>query len=158
MDRKHLRFMDLAGRISQEKMHAGEGGPFGAIIVRDDEIIGQGWNQVTSQCDPSAHAEIVAIRNACSALGTFSLKGANIYTSCEPCPMCLAAIWWARLESIYYANTREDAARIGFDDAEIYREVGRNLTERQIPMIRCESRVAAVAFEDWVKKEDKIPY
>ena len=158
MDPKHLRFIDLAGQISQEKMHAGEGGPFGAIVVRDNEIIGQGWNQVTSQCDPSAHAEIVAIRNACSALGTFSLKGANIYTSCEPCPMCLAAIWWARLESVYYANTREDAARIGFDDAEIYREVGRNLAERQIPMIRYESRVAALAFEDWAKKEDKIPY
>ena len=150
--------MDLAGQISQEKMRAGEGGPFGAIIVRGDEIIGQGWNQVTSQCDPSAHAEIVAIRNACSALGTFSLEGANIYTSCEPCPMCLAAIWWARLESVYYANTREDAARIGFDDAEIYREVGRNLAERQIPMIRCKSRVAALAFEDWATKEDKIPY
>ena len=158
MDPKHLRFMDLAGQISREKMRAGEGGPFGAIIVRNDEIIGQGWNQVTSQCDPSAHAEIVAIRNACSALGTFSLEGANIYTSCEPCPMCLAAIWWARLESVYYANTREDAARIGFDDAEIYREVGRKLAERQIPMIRCESRVAALAFEDWATKEDKIPY
>ncbi len=150
--------MDLAGQISQEKMHAGEGGPFGAIIVRDDEIIGQGWNQVTSQCDPSAHAEIVAIRNACSALAAFSLERANIYTSCEPCPMCLAAIWWARLESVYYANTRQDAARIGFDDAEIYREVGRNLADRQIPMIRCKSRVAALAFQDWTKKEDKIPY
>ena len=158
MDPKHLRFMDLAGQISQEKMRAGEGGPFGAIIVRDDRIIGQGWNQVTSQCDPSAHAEIFAIRNACSALATFSLERANIYTSCEPCPMCLAAIWWARLESVYYANTRQDAARIGFDDAEIYREVGRNLADRQIPMIRCESRVAALAFQDWTKKEDKIPY
>ena len=150
--------MDLAGQISQEKMHAGEGGPFGAIVVRDNEIIGQGWNQVTSQCDPSAHAEIVAIRNACSTLETFSLEGANIYTSCEPCPMCLAASWWARLESVYYANTREDAARIGFDDAEIYREVGRNLTDRQIPMIRCESRAAALAFQDWAQKEDKVPY
>ena len=158
MDSKHLRFMDLAGQISQEKMHAGEGGPFGAVIVLDDEIIGKGWNQVTSQCDPSAHAEIVAIRNACSTLGTFSLEGANIYTSCEPCTMCLASIWRARLQSVYYANTREDAARIGFDDEEIYREVGRSLAERQIPMIRCESRVAALAFEDWAKKEDKIPY
>ena len=158
MDPKHVRFMDLAGQISQEKMHAGEGGPFGAIIVRDDEIIGQGWNQVTSHCDPSAHAEIVAIRNACSALGAFSLERANIYTSCEPCPMCLAAIWWARLESVYYANTRQDAARIGFDDAEVYREVGRNLTDRQIPMIRCESRAAALAFQDWAQKEDKVPY
>jgi len=153
MDPKHLRFMDLAGQISQEKMHAGEGGPFGAIIVQDDEIIGQGWNQVTSQCDPSAHAEIVAIRNACSALGTFSLEGANIYTSCEPCPMCLAAIWWARLESVYYANTREDAARIGFDDEEIYREVGRSLAERQIPMIRCESRVRRSLFRTGRKKK-----
>ena len=158
MDPKHLRFMDLAGQISREKMRAGEGGPFGAIIVRNDEIIGQGWNQVTSQCDPSAHAEIVAIRNACSALGKFSLEGANIYTSCEPCPMCLAAVWWARLESVYYANTRQDAARIGFDDAEIYREVSRSRANRHIPMIRCESRVAALAFQDWAKKEDKIPY
>jgi tRNA(Arg) A34 adenosine deaminase TadA len=158
MDPKHLRFMNLAGQISQEKMRAGEGGPFGAIIVRNDEIIGQGWNQVTSQCDPSAHAEIVAIRNACSALGKFSLEGANIYTSCEPCPMCLAAVWWARLESVYYANTRQDAARIGFDDAEIYREVSRSRANRHIPMIRCESRVAALAFQDWAKKEDKIPY
>ncbi len=154
----HSSFMELAGRISREKMQAGEGGPFGSIIVRDGEIIGRGWNQVTSSCDPSAHAEIVAIRNACSHLGTFSLDGAVIYTSCEPCPMCLAAIWWARLEKIYYANTREDAARVGFDDAEIYKEVNRDLTERHIPMIRCENRVAMLAMEEWATKADKVLY
>ena len=125
MDPKHLRFMDLAGQISQEKMRAGEGGPFGAIIVRDDKIIGQGWNQVTSQCDPSAHAEIVAIRNACSALATFSLERANIYTSCEPCPMCLSAIYWSHIDNIFYANTRNDAKKINFDDSLIYSEISK---------------------------------
>ena len=134
------------------------GGPFGCVIVKNNKIIAEGYNKVTETNDPTAHAEIVTIRKACNELKNFHLKGTKMYTSCEPCPMCLAAIWWARLESVYYANTRQDAARIGFDDAEIYREVGRNLADRQIPMIRCESRVAALAFQDWTKKEDKIPY
>ena len=150
-------FMSRAITLSIESVYKG-GGPFGSLIVKDNKIISEGFNQVTSTNDPTAHGEIVAIRNSCKILNSFSLKGCDLYSSCEPCPMCLAAIWWARLESIYYANTREDAARIGFDDAEIYREVGRNLAERQIPMIRCESRVAALAFEEWATKEDKIPY
>ena len=158
MTAQHTLFMDIAAKISREKMLAGEGGPFGAVIVRDDEIIGKGWNQVTSKCDPTAHAEIVAIRNACETLQSFSLDKSRIYTSCEPCPMCLSAIWWARIEIVYYANTREDAARIGFDDAEVYREVSRNLEDRHIPMKRCNNELARLAMEDWTKKKDKILY
>ena len=158
MPAKHTFFMDIAAKISREKMLAGEGGPFGAVIVRDDEIIGKGWNQVTSKCDPTAHAEIVAIRDACETLQSFSLDKSRIYTSCEPCPMCLSAIWWARIEIVYYANTREDAARIGFDDAEVYREVSRNLEDRHIPMKRYKNELAKLAMEDWAKKKDKIPY
>ena len=158
MTAQHTLFMDIAAKISREKMLAGEGGPFGAVIVRDDEIIGKGWNQVTSKCDPTAHAEIVAIRNACETLQSFSLDKSRIYTSCEPCPMCLSAIWWARIEIVYYANTREDAARIGFDDAEVYREVSRNLEDRHIPMKRYKNELAKLAMEDWAKKKDKILY
>ena len=158
MTAQHTFFMDIAAKISREKMLAGEGGPFGAVIVRDDEIIGKGWNQVTSKCDPTAHAEIIAIRNACETLQSFSLDKSRIYTSCEPCPMCLSAIWWARIEMVYYANTREDAARIGFDDAEVYREVSRNLEDRHIPMKRYKNELAKLAMEDWAKKKDKILY
>ena len=139
-------------------MLAGEGGPFGAVIVHDDTIIGEGWNQVTSQCDPTAHAEIVAIRNACEKLRSFSLENTIIYTSCEPCPMCLSAIWWARIPAVYYANTRQDAARVGFDDAEIYREVSRDLENRHIPMNQCKNELAMLALEDWANKKDKILY
>ena len=150
--------MDIAAKISREKMLAGEGGPFGAVIVHDDTIIGEGWNQVTSQCDPTAHAEIVAIRNACEKLRSFSLENTVIYTSCEPCPMCLSAIWWARIPAVYYANTRQDAARVGFDDAEIYREVSRDLENRHIPMNQCKNELAMLALEDWANKKDKILY
>ena len=120
MNPKHSHFVEIAAKISLEKMRDGEGGPFGAIIVRDDQIIGQGWNQVTSKFDPTAHAEISAIRNACKNINSYTLENSVIYTSCEPCPMCLSAIWWARITKIYYANSRDDAARAGFDDAEIY--------------------------------------
>ena len=150
--------MNIAAKISHEKMLAGEGGPFGAVIVHDDTIIGEGWNQVTSQCDPTAHAEIVAIRNACEKLRSFSLENTVIYTSCEPCPMCLSAIWWARIPAVYYANTRQDAARVGFDDAEIYREVSRDLENRHIPMNQCKNELAILALEDWANKKDKILY
>ena len=150
--------MNIAAKISREKMLAGEGGPFGALIVHNDTIIGEGWNQVTSQCDPTAHAEIVAIRNACEKLRSFSLENTVIYTSCEPCPMCLSAIWWARIPAIYYANTRQDAARVGFDDAEIYREVSRDLANRHIPMNQCKNELAMLALEDWANKKDKILY
>ena len=154
----HNLYMQRAAEISRQKMLAGEGGPFGAVVVRDDSILGEGWNRVTSTADPTAHAEIVAIRDACSRVGSFTLEGALIYTSCEPCPMCLAAIWWARISRIYYANTRNDAARIGFDDAEIYQEVTRDLTDRRIPLVHCPNQEAVQAMREWTEKQDKIPY
>jgi len=156
-DSHHL-YMQRAAEISRQKMLAGEGGPFGAVVVRDDSILGEGWNRVTSTADPTAHAEIVAIRDACSRVGSFTLEGALIYTSCEPCPMCLAAIWWARISRIYYANTRNDAARIGFDDSEIYQEVTRDLTDRRIPLVHCPNQEAVQAMREWTEKQDKIPY
>ena len=108
------KFMQRAAELALQKMRENSGGPFGAIIVREGKIVAEGWNQVTSANDPTAHAEIVAIRNACASLKTFSLEGCEIYTNCEPCPMCLGAIYWARLQCLYYANSRQDAARIGF--------------------------------------------
>jgi len=150
--------MQRAAEISRQKMLAGEGGPFGAVIVRDTNIIGEGWNRVTSAADPTAHAEIVAIRNACSRAGSFSLEGAVIYTSCEPCPMCLGAIWWARIARIFFANTRADAAEIGFDDAEIYQEVASDLADRHIPLVHCPNQEATQAMREWAEKQDKIPY
>ncbi len=157
-DEDHARFMAEAARLSRENMNNGLGGPFGAVVVRDGRIIGRGFNRVTSSNDPTAHAEIVAIRDACRRLGTFDLAGAEIYTSCEPCPMCLSAIYWARLDRVYYANSRADAARIGFDDEEIYREVAKNVEQRRMPMIRLESAEAALAMAEWDEKEDKVRY
>jgi len=154
----HARFMAEAARVSREKMNAGFGGPFGAVVVKDGKVIGTGYNKVTTDNDPTAHAEIVAIRDACANIGDFSLRGAVIYTSCEPCPMCLSSIYWARLDKVYYANTRWDAARIGFDDAELYDEVAKGIEDRKIPMIHLADEEAATAFEEWDKKEDKIRY
>jgi tRNA(Arg) A34 adenosine deaminase TadA len=151
-------WMRRAVAISAEKMRAGCGGPFGAVIVRDNKVIAEGFNQVTSANDPTAHAEVVAIRAACRALGTFSLAGCDIYTSCEPCPMCLAAIYWARLDRVYYANTRADAAAIGFDDDHLYREVAKDMAARELPFIQLESEEAARVFREWVEKPDKIAY
>jgi guanine deaminase len=151
-------FMRRAIALSREKMSEGAGGPFGAVIVADGRIIAEGWNQVTSTNDPTAHAEIVAIRAACAALHRFSLEGCEIYASCEPCPMCLAAIYWARLERIYYANDRDDAARIGFDDAAIYREVALPLEARTIPTVRLLAAEGGAAFEAWERKPDKGRY
>src|SRR5262245_52171400 len=151
-------WMRRAVAISAEKMRAGCGGPFGAVIVHDNKIVAEGFNQVTSANDPTAHAEIVAIRAACRALGTFSLAGCDIYTSCEPCPMCLAAIYWSRIDRVYYANTRADAAAIGFDDDHLYREVAKDLGDREMPFIRLDSVEAARVFREWVEKPDKIPY
>ena len=139
-------------------MREGAGGPFGAIIVKDGKVIAEGWNRVTSANDPTAHAEVTAIRDACETLGTFSLAGCEIYTSCEPCPMCLAAIYWARLDRIYFANTREDAAAIGFDDALIYGEVSKPIDERIIPTTRLILPEAAAVFAEWQAKPDKVAY
>jgi tRNA(Arg) A34 adenosine deaminase TadA len=152
------RFMREAIRISREKMQRNHGGPFGAVVVRDGKIVGRGWNQVTSRNDPTAHAEVVAIRNACRRLKTFRLSDCELYTSCEPCPMCLAAIYWARLQRVYYANTRHDAARIAFDDAFIYREVARPISRRRIPMKQLLRAEALKTFAEWQNKPDKVPY
>jgi guanine deaminase len=151
-------FMRRAIALSHEMMAANKGGPFGAVVVKDGRIIAEGFNQVTSANDPTAHAEVTAIREACRRLGSFKLEGCEIYTSCEPCPMCLSAIFWARIERIYYANTREDAARIGFDDDELYREVARPLDERTIPNEQLLAEEGRVAFDAWDAKPDKIPY
>lgn len=150
--------MRRAIALSREKMSAGAGGPFGAVIVAEGRIIAEGWNQVTSTHDPTAHAEIVAIRAACASLHRFSLKGCEIYASCEPCPMCLAAIHWARLDRVYYANDRNDAARIGFDDAAIYREVALPVEARGIFMTRLLAVEGRAAFDEWEDKPDKVPY
>lgn len=154
----HEDFMREAIALSREKMETGHGGPFGAVIVKDGEIIARGFNQVTSCCDPTAHAEITAIREAAAYLNRFELSGCVIYTSAEPCPMCLSAIYWARLDAIYYANTREDAAAIGFDDARLYREVCLAPNERSMPMVQILAEEAIGAFQAWQLKTDKIPY
>lgn len=151
-------FMRRAIDLSQEKMHENCGGPFGAVIVRGGKIIAEGWNAVTSTHDPTAHAEVMAIRKASAAIGDYSLSGCEIYTSCEPCPMCLAAIYWARLDRIFYANTREDAARIGFDDDLIYREVAQPEEKRTLPCSMMMRGEAQIVFGEWMKKGDKTPY
>ena len=134
------------------------GGPFGSVIVKDSKIISEGSNKVTSSNDPTAHAEIVAIRNACQKLRTFNLSGCEIYTTCEPCPMCLSAIYWARIDKIYYANTREDAKKINFDDSLIYSEFSKKMEDRKIPIKQMLRDEASKAFEIWDKKKDKIEY
>ena len=153
-----LDFMREAIRLAERGMIKNQGGPFGAVVVRDGKIIGRGCNGVTSGNDPTAHAEVVAIRQACQRLRTFELSGCEIYTNCEPCPMCLAAIYWARIGRIYYANTRRDAAKIGFDDALFYREIARPFSRRQVPMKQILRAQAQVAFQSWQAKQDKITY
>ena len=134
------------------------GGPFGSVIVKDNKIIAEGSNNVTSTNDPTAHGEVVAIREACKKLNTFDLSGCEIYTSCEPCPMCLSAIYWSRLDKIYYANTREDAKKIDFDDSFIYLEIPKKIDDRKIKMTQMLRDDALKAFEIWDKKVDKIKY
>lgn len=151
-------WMDEAVQLSQDNLQSGEGGPFGAVIVQNGQIIARGNNRVTSNNDPTAHAEIVAIREACQALGTFVLEGCEIYTSCEPCPMCLGAIYWSRLDKIYYANTRHDAAAIGFDDAFIYQEIEKSLSQRRLPLEHVVHEKALAVFQRWQEKQDKIEY
>jgi guanine deaminase len=151
-------FMKKAIQLSLVNMRKGEGGPFGAVIVKDGVIIGEGWNQVTSTKDPSAHAEIVAIRKACMTIDDFDLSGAEIYASCEPCPMCLSAIYWARIGKIYYANTRQDAANINFDDDFLYQEISKPMEDRKIPMVQCLHEEALTVFKEWTSKSDKVAY
>ncbi len=144
--------------LSREHMQAGAGGPFGAVIVRDGTVLAEGWNQVTSTNDPTAHAEVTAIRRACQAVGSFALTGATLYTSCEPCPMCLASAYWARVSRIVFANTRVDAAAIGFDDQMLYDEIPKPVSERQIPTIHAPTDEARGVFAEWMSKVDKIAY
>ena len=150
--------MRRAIELSVRNVHSGNGGPFGAVVVKDGEIIGEGANQVLATNDPSAHAEVIAIRAACLKLKTFQLTDCEIYTSCEPCPMCMGLIYWARPKSVYYANTAADAAQIGFDDAFIYRELARANSERSIQMQQILREEALAAFDVWQKKPDKISY
>ena len=152
------RFMKEAILLSEKALESNHGGPFGCVIVKDNKIIARGNNQVTSTNDPTAHAEIIAIREACQALGTFQLEGCEIYTSCEPCPMCLGAIYWARPDIIYYANTREDASQIGFDDSLIYEEINADLKLRKIPIVNIGNEEAKKVFKKWQEKKDKIDY
>jgi len=154
----HRRFMAEAIRLSIEKMVDNHGGPFGAVIVRDGEIVSNGYNCVTSRNDPTSHAEIVAIRNACTELNTFQLLDCQLFTSCEPCPMCLGAIYWARLKDVFYACTRDDAASFGFDDRFIYGEVSQPTDQRQIAMLQILREEAMEAFRRWDAKEDRTQY
>jgi guanine deaminase len=151
-------FMHEAVLLSEKGAENNDGGPFGCVIVKDDKIVARGNNKVTSTNDPTAHAEIIAIREACKTLGTFQLEGCEIYTSCEPCPMCLGAIYWARPEIIYYANTRKDASEIGFDDSLIYDEINTDLKMRKIPIVNIGRDEAGNVFKKWKEKTNKIIY
>jgi guanine deaminase len=151
-------FMQRAIDLSIENVRTGGGGPFAAVVVRGDDIVGTGVNRVTSSNDPTAHAEVVAIREACQRLATFQLSGCDLYTTCEPCPMCLGAIYWARLDCIFYGNTRDDAAKIGFDDALMYEEVCGPLDHRKIPMLPLMREQALEAFREWERSASKVPY
>ncbi|MCG2617674.1 nucleoside deaminase [Terrimonas sp. NA20] len=142
-------FLERAIALSRQGMVEGNGGPFGCVIVKDNEVVGEGYNMVTSRNDPTAHAEVVAIRNACANLNTHQLTGCDVYTSCEPCPMCLGAIYWARPSRVIYANTREDAALIEFDDAFIYNEINALMEDRRIPFQHEPHPMAKEVFQQW---------
>ncbi len=158
MEKDHSYFLKRAIQLAEEGMDKGDGGPFGAVIVKDGEIIAEASNNVTSFNDPTAHAEVVAIRKACEELKSFQLEGCILYTSCEPCPMCLGAIYWARPEKVYYALNRQDAAKIGFDDQFVYDEIGREMNERKIPFINMMREEGLPVFQKWEAKEDRIDY
>ena len=156
-DNNHEYFMKEAIKLSVDSVQS-NGGPFGAVIVKDGKIIARESNKVTQYNDPTAHAEVNVIREAAKVLKTFDLKGCEIYTSCEPCPMCFGAIYWARLDKIYYANTKTDAKNIGFDDSFIYEEIELPHDKRKIPTYQILRNEAMLAFEEWARKEDKIEY
>ena len=151
-------FMARAIALSIENVQSGRGGPFAAVVVKDGKLLAEGLNCVTSTNDPTAHAEIVAIREACRKLGFFELAGCEIYTSCEPCPMCMGAIYWARPDRVYFGNTAADAAEAGFDDSFIYRELAQPHIERKIPLIPMMRDEALEGFRAWIRKSDKVPY
>ena len=152
------KFMRMAIDLATDNVRSGKGGPFGAVVVRDGELIAAMANTVTSTNDPTAHAEVNAIRAACTKLGTFQLDGCDVYTSCEPCPMCLAALYWSRCRSIFYGNSAQDAATAGFDDGFLYDEVKRPVSERRIPMTRVLGNEAIESFQAWTKSTERIDY
>lgn len=154
----HEDFLRQAIALGIRKMHEGCGGPFGALVVRGGEVVGRGWNSVTTANDPTAHAEIAAIRDACRNLRDFQLAGCDVYCSCEPCPMCLGALYWARPRAVYFASGREAAARAGFDDAFIYAEIGRPFAERSLPLRQLIADEGDRAFFEWTRKPDRTPY
>lgn len=154
----HENFMRDAIALSRSNMQANTGGPFGAVIVKDGKVVGRGANKVTTANDPTAHAEVVAIRDACKNLNDFSLKGCTIYSSCEPCPMCLSAIYWARLDHLYFANTQQDAADIDFDDSFLYEQVALPMETRTLPCQHILRDEALSVFQEWASKLDKTPY
>lgn len=154
----HEKFMRRAIELARNGVDDNLGGPFGCVVVRNGEIVGEGSNQVTSENDPTAHAEIVAIRNACGSLNSFQLDGCTIYTSCEPCPMCLGAIYWARPSALYIAGTREDAAAAGFDDEYFYRELKKPNDERELKMQSLLREESQAVFRRWIEKPDKVEY
>jgi guanine deaminase len=155
---KENDFMHMAIRLATENVRSGAGGPFGAVVVRNGEVVATGVNSVTATNDPTAHAEVNAIREACKALGTFQLPGCVLYTSCEPCPMCLGAIYWVRLDSVYFGNTCHDAAEVGFDDSHIYNEMKAPRSQRKVPMIRLLPEIAIENFRAWQEQQAKIVY
>jgi tRNA(Arg) A34 adenosine deaminase TadA len=156
--KKNKQFMAEAIELALENVKNNTGGPFGAVVVKDGKIIGKSSNKVTVNNDPTAHAEIMAIREAAKNLGTFDLSDCDIYSSCEPCPMCLGAIYWARINKLYYAATKEDASKADFDDSFIYSEISKPKTQRKLQSIQMMREDAVKVFDKWIKKEDKIPY
>lgn len=158
MKESDLNFLKMAIELAHSGMTSGDGGPFGAIVVKDGKVVGKGNNRVTSTNDPTAHAEVVAIRDACTNLNTFQLDDCEIFSSCEPCPMCLGAIYWARPKRIVFASTREDAANIGFDDDFIYKEIVLSIDQRSIKTIQVDMKEADEVFSNWANKTDKTEY
>jgi tRNA(Arg) A34 adenosine deaminase TadA len=158
MEKREKYFLEKAIELSKQSSEQKHGGPFGCVIVLENEIVGEGYNMVTSTNDPTAHAEVVAIRAACKKLNTYQLSDCEIYASCEPCPMCLGAIYWARPKKVIYANTRYDASTIGFDDDFIYNEIGTDVLKRQIPFIHHPHPKAKQVFDEWKKMDDKLKY
>lgn len=158
MTERDSYFMQRAIQLAEEGMNSNAGGPFGAVVVKNNEIIAEGFNKVTSTNDPTAHAEVTAIREACKKLGSFQLDDCVLYTSCEPCPMCLGAIYWARPKKVFYACNREDAANIGFDDQYIYDEIDADMKDRKIKFSKINREEALVVFEKWTTKNNKTEY
>lgn len=154
----HEQWIREAVELGRTGIHQNGGGPFGAVVVAKGKVVGRGWNQVTTSLDPTAHAEVTAIRDACQTLQRFDLRGCDLYASCEPCPMCLAAIYWAHLERVFYGCTRNDAAEAGFDDEYLYQQIPLETSARALPMVQVGRETAVQLFHDWAVKPDKVRY